>query len=114
MNLTLITAVQTFVVPAISSFFLIDKNYQLYNYRLSIFNLSNVINSIPDIINFIFIMILFGNLLYGVLVNNNNDRYKKVYYMSSTVLGIYGLIVVALLIVNTINIIIQMINGSTV
>ena len=49
-----------------------------------------------------------GNLLYSVLVNNNNSRFKKLYYISSTLLGIYGLIVVALLVVNTANIIIQM------
>ena len=108
MNLTLISAVQSYVVPALGNFFQTNQDYQLYNYRLSIFNVRNVINSIPDIINFLYICLIMGNLLYSVLVNNNNSRFKKLYYISSTLLGIYGLIVVALLVVNTANIIIQM------
>lgn len=111
MNLTLIAAVQSFVVPAIAKFFLANQNYQLYNYRISIFNVMNVINSIPDIVNFLYIVLIFGNLLYGVLVNNNNNRYKKLYYLSSTILGIYGLIVIALLVANTVSIIVEMYNG---
>lgn len=112
MNLTLISAVQSYVVPAVSSFFLTNKNYQLYNYKISIFNIRNVIDSIPDMVNFLYIMLVSGNLLYGVLVNNNNNRYKKLYYLSSTLLGIYGLIVVTLLVVNTASIIIEMYRGE--
>jgi chitin synthase len=104
MNLTLISAVQSYVVPAVASFFLNNQNYQLYNYKLSLFNIGNVIDSIPDIINFLYIVLISGNLLYGVLVNNNNSRFKKLYYLSSTILGVYGLIVVTLLVVNTISI----------
>lgn len=112
MNLTLISAVQSYVVPAISSFFLTNKNYQLYNYKISIFNIRNVIDSIPDMVNFLYIMLVSGNLLYGVLVNNNNNRYKKLYYLSSTLLGIYGLIVITLLVVNTVSIILEMYRGE--
>lgn len=111
MNLTLISAVQSYVVPWIAGFFLADKQYQLSNYRVGIFNISNVINSIPDIINFLYIILICGNLLYSVLVNHNNSRFKKLYYISSTLLGIYGLIVVTLLVVNTVSIIIQMYRG---
>lgn len=107
MNLTLISAVQSYIVPAIASFFQTNQSYQLYNYRFGVFNIQNVINSIPDIINFIYITLLFGNLLYSVLVNHNNNKFKRLYYISSTVLGIYGLIVVCLLVVNTVGIIIQ-------
>ena len=102
MNLTLISAVQSYLVPAIAKFFNTDQNYELYNYRVAFFNIRNVINSIPDIINFLYILLLFGNLLYSVLVNHNNDRFKKLYYISGTVLGIYGLVVVILLVVNTV------------
>lgn len=112
MNLTLISAVQSFVVPAVSKFFLANNSYQLYNYKISLFNVSNVIDSIPDIINFLYIVLLFGNLLYGVLVNNNNERYKKLYYLSSTILGIYGLIVITLLVVNSVSIIVEMYRGE--
>jgi cellulose synthase/poly-beta-1,6-N-acetylglucosamine synthase-like glycosyltransferase len=108
MNLTLISAVQAYVVPAIAAFFLNNNTYDLYNYKVAVFNIGNVINSIPDIINFVYIILIFGNLLYSVLVNNNNSRFKKLYYLSSTLLGIYGLIVITLLVVNTTSIIIQM------
>lgn len=107
MNLTLISAVQSYIVPAIASFFQANQSYQLYNYRFGIFNIQNVINSIPDIINFLYITLLFGNLLYSVLVNHNNNKFKRLYYISSTILGIYGLVVVCLLVVNTVGIIIQ-------
>jgi chitin synthase len=112
MNLTLISAVQSFVVPAIAEFFQTDQNYQLYNYRVTIFNIRNVINSIPDIVNFIYITVLFGNLLYGVLVNHNNPRYKKLYYLSASILGIYGLIVIILLVVNSVSILLEMYRGE--
>jgi chitin synthase len=111
MNLTLIASVQSYVVPAISSFFNTKQSYQLYNYSISIFNFQNVINSIPDIINFIYIAVLFGCLLYSALVNHNNGRFKKLYYLASTLLGIYGIIVIMLLIVNMTLIIIEMIHG---
>ncbi len=99
-------------MPAVSDFFLTNKDYELYNYKLSIFNIRNVIDSIPDVINFIYIVLLFANLLYSALVNNNNDRFKKIYYISSTVFGIYGLLVFALLIVNTAKIIKDMVDGT--
>lgn len=104
MNLTLISAVQSYLVPAIGDFFNTNQDYQLYNYRVAVFNIRNVINSIPDIINFIYITVFFGNLLYSVLVNNNNDKFKKLYYISSTILGIYGIIVIVLLVVNSVGI----------
>ena len=112
MNLTLISAVQSYVVPAIASFFNTDQTYQLYNYRLTIFNIRNVINSIPDVINFLYVIILFGNLLYAVLVNHNNKNFKKLYYISSTILGIYGLIVITLLVVNSVAIMLEMYRGT--
>ena len=114
MNLTLISAVQSYVVPAVAGFFLTNQSYQLYNYKISLFNIGNVIESIPDIINFIYIILISGNLLYGVLVNNNNSRFKKLYYLSSTILGLYGLIVITLLVVNTIMIGLQIYNGEGV
>ena len=71
-----------------------------------------MIDSIPDVINFVYIVLLFANLLYSALVNNNNERYKKIYYITSTVFGIYGLLVFALLIVNTAKIMIDMVNRT--
>ncbi len=86
-----------------------DQDYEVYNYRISLFNVGNIIDSIPDIINFAYILLLFANLLYAALVNNNNNRFKSIYYISSTIFGIYGLLVFALLIVNTIKIIQDMV-----
>ena len=76
------------------------------------FNVGNIIDSIPDIINFIYIGLLFANLLYSALVNNNNNRFKPIYYISSTLFGVYGLLVFGLLILNTVKIIIDMVNGT--
>ena len=70
-----------------------------------------MINSIPDIINFLYIVILMGNLLYSVLVNHNNKAFKKLYYLSGTILGIYGLVVVVLLVVNSVQILLEMYRG---
>ena len=112
MNLTLISAVQSYVVPGIADFFQTNQDYQLYNYRLTIFNVRNMINSIPDVINFLYVIILMGNLLYSALVNHNNRAFKKLYYLSSTLLGIYGFIVVVLLVVNSIFIIAEVASGA--
>jgi chitin synthase len=89
-----------------------NQDYELYNYKLSVFNVRNMIDSIPDVINFVYIMLLFANLLYSCLVNNNNVRFKGIYYISSTLFGIYGVVVFVLLIINTAKIIIDMVNGT--
>lgn len=112
MNLTLIATTREYIVPAISNFFMTNQDYELYNYKISVFNIRNVIDSIPDIVNFVYILLLFANLLYSALVNNNNSRFKSIYYISSTLFGIYGIIVFALLILNTAKIIIDMVNGT--
>lgn len=89
-----------------------NQDYELYNYKVSVFNVRNVIDSIPDVVNFVYIILLFANLLYSALVNNNNPRFKSIYYISSTLFGIYGILVFFLLIVNTAKIIIDMVNGT--
>lgn len=105
MNLTLISAVREYFVPMVERFFNVKNDYDLYNYKVSIFNVKNVVESIPDIINFVYILIIFSLILFSMLVNHNNDRFKKVYYMASTLLGIYGLCILALLGYNTYEII---------
>lgn len=60
-----------------------------------------MIESIPDIINYVYIMLMFSVILYSVLVNNNNENFKTIYYSASTAFGIYGLIVIVLLVYNT-------------
>lgn len=89
-----------------------NQDYELYNYKVSVFNVRNVIDSIPDVVNFVYIILLFANLLYSALVNNNNSRFKSIYYISSTLFGIYGIMVFFLLILNTVKIIVDMVNGT--
>ena len=57
-------------------------------------------DSLPDIINFVFIINVFSIALYSTLVNHNNPRFKVIYYSASTLFGIYGLAVFFLLIYN--------------
>ena len=61
--------------------------------------------SIPDVINFLYIIAVISVVLWSLLLNNNQRKFKVIYYGASTLLGIYGLLVLALLIYNTVNII---------
>jgi hypothetical protein len=97
-------------VPIFLRFFNVKNDYDLYNYSISVFNVKNVVQSIPDIINFIYILIIFSIILFSLLVNNNNTKFKQVYYMASSLLGLYGLAVLALLIYNSYEIILDTIN----
>lgn len=105
MNLTLTSAVREYVVPIFLDFFNVLVDYELDNYRVGIFNIKHVIESIPDIVNYVYILLVFSIVLYSVLVNHNNHQFKKIYYMASTTFGIYGMIVVALLVYNVYEII---------
>lgn len=77
-----------------------------------VFNVYSIINSIPDIINFVYILLIFGVVLYSTLVNNNNSKFKRVYYTAATIMGIYGILVFVVLIVNTTVILIDMYHGK--
>lgn len=67
--------------------------------------MKNVVESIPDIINFVYILLIFSVVLFSLLVNNNNSRFKKVYYLAASLLGLYGLAVLVLLVYNSYEII---------
>jgi len=56
-------------------------------------------------------MLIFGVVLYSVLVNNNNSRFKSLYYATSTALGIYGIMVFLVLVINSSIIMIDMYHG---
>ena len=43
MNMTLIAAVREYVLPLFMRFFLAEQDYELYNYRVSIFSVKNVV-----------------------------------------------------------------------
>jgi hypothetical protein len=112
MNLTLVAAVNEYVVPAVADFFLTGQTYNLYNYRVYVFNVYSVINSIPDIINFLYILLIFGVVLYSTLVNNNSSKFKVVYYTAATIMGIYGILVFMILVINTTIIMLDMYHGK--
>lgn len=61
--------------------------------------------SIPDIVNFLYIIAVFSIILWSLQVNHNNNRFKIIYYGASTLLGFYGILVLALLFYNTVSII---------
>ena len=61
--------------------------------------------SIPDFINFMYIIAICSVILWSLLLNNNQRKFKVIYYGASTLLGIYGLLVLALLVYNTVSII---------
>lgn len=61
--------------------------------------------SIPDIINFLYIIAVSSLLLWSLQVNHNNSKFKAIYYGASTLLGIYGILILALLFYNIYSII---------
>lgn len=63
--------------------------------------------SLPDIINFAYILAVFSVVLWSTMTNHNNQRFKVIYYGASTLIGIYGLFVLGLLVYNTYSIILQ-------
>jgi len=40
-------------------------------------------------------------VLYSLLVNNNNTKFKQVYYLAASLMGLYGLAVLVLLVYNS-------------
>ncbi len=106
MNLTLISFVTNSLVPSLINFFQLSQDFQLGTYKIFyIFNVKEMLMSIPDIINFLYIISVFSILLWSLQVNQNNPKFKVIYYGASTLLGVYGILVLALLFYNTYSII---------
>ena len=61
--------------------------------------------AIPDVINFCYIIAVMSVILWSTLLNHNDRKFKVIYYGASTLLGIYGVLVLALLVYNTVSII---------
>lgn len=89
------------MAPLFLQFFNVKNDYDLYNYNIWVFNVKNIVESIPDVINFIYIMVIFSVVIFSLLVNNNNNRFKPIYYLASSLLGLYGLAVLFLLVYNS-------------
>jgi chitin synthase len=101
LNLTLIAAVRDYVMLLFCHFFNVKTTIELYGFNVLIFNVGSMVTSIPDIINFIYIMITFSVALYSLLLNHNNHKFKQIYYYAASLLGLYGMAVFALLIYNS-------------
>jgi hypothetical protein len=68
--------------------------------------------SIPDIINFCYILAMFSIVLWSTITNHNNNKFKVIYYGASTLLGIYGILVLILLVYNTYSILSKTLNSQ--
>ena len=64
-----------------------------------------MVESIPDIFNYIYVLLVFSIILYSMMVNHNNRKFKKIYYFASFLFGVYGIIVIVILGFNTYHII---------
>lgn len=73
-------------------------------FALGIFDVKSITGSLPDIINFVYIMIIGGVLYLSLSLNQNNKRFSRLYYLTSSLLGFYGLFIFALLVVDMVQI----------
>jgi chitin synthase len=67
-------------------------------------------NSLPDIINFIYIMLIGSIFFLSLSLNQNNKRFARLYYLTSSWLGLYGFFIFGLMILNTVNIFQNLLN----
>lgn len=66
--------------------------------------MKTVCTSIPDIVNFVYIVALLGMLFLSLNLNQNNKKFSKWYYFMSSLLGFYGILMFILLVFNTVQI----------
>ena len=45
---------------------------------------------------------MMATVLWSAMSNHNNSKFKTIYYGASTLIGVYGVLVLALLVYNTI------------
>jgi len=76
----------------------------LSQYKFLIFDVKSLATSLPDIISFIFITLIGSVFFLSLSLNQNNKRFSRVYYLASSVLGLYGCFIFGLLIFNTVSI----------
>jgi len=64
-----------------------------------------MLESIPHIINFFYVIAVMSVVLWSTMINHNNRKFKVIYYGASTLIGVYGVLVLALLFYNLVAII---------
>lgn len=91
-------------MPAIERFFHTTESWELSKFAVGIVDVKSVAGSIPDIINFIYVMAILGVLFLSLSLNQNNKRFSRLYYLTSSLLGFYGILIFVLLVVDTVQI----------
>lgn len=66
--------------------------------------MKSIAESLPDVVNFIYIMTIGSVLFLSVSLNQNNKRFSKLYYFTGSLLGFYGCLMFALLVYNSVQI----------
>lgn len=90
------------------------EKWRLEKFKWWIFDVNSIANSVPHIINFIYIMLITATLYLSLSLNQNNKRFSRLYYFTSSLLGVYGIITFILLIYNTICIAMDIANRNLV
>jgi hypothetical protein len=60
--------------------------------------------SVAAIINFVYIIMLGSMFFLSLQVKNNDKRFQTIYYFISSLLGLYGILVLVLMVYNVANI----------
>jgi len=113
--MTLISFVTNNLVPSVLDFLKVNEYYNLSTYKLfGLFDINSMLMSIPDIINFVYILAVFSIIVFSCLVNHNNKKFKVIYYGASTLFGFYGILVLILLFYNAYSIINETANSTNI
>lgn len=115
-TMTVSSAAQEYLTPAIARFFGVHmyEKWRLEHYKWWIFDVNSIANSVPHVINFIYIMLITATLYLSLSLNQNNKRFSRLYYFTSSLLGVYGIITFVLLVYNTICIVLDIANKNLV
>lgn len=104
MTMTVSSATRDYVVPALERFFLTNESWELSKFNVGILDVKSVIGSLPDIVNFIYIMTIGGILYLSLSLNQNNKKFSRLYYLTSSMLGFYGLLIFLILVIDMVHI----------
>lgn len=107
MTMTVSAACKDYLVPAVQRFFQINEEWMLHKYALGIIDVGSIIRSIPSIVNFIYVMTLGGIFFLSLNLNQNNSKFSRLYYFTSSLLGFYGCFIFCLLIYHLVSIVRQ-------
>ena len=93
-------------------FFGAVNTWELAHYKFGIFDVKSMSESLPHIVNFIYILCIGGLFFLSLSLTHTNKRFSRIYYLISSGLGFYGIAMLALLIYNTYQIAVGLINNE--